>query len=524
MRIFIKNKHAFILTILLIGVSFFSLTGCKKFLDTKPSDFISPEAYYNTKEQLNYSLAGVYDIMGSQPLYANRYIARMGLEADEGNYSADKNNLVVGPQVYNISSSDPDVADFWNALYDGINRANVLIKNVNKNPQIADSIRKQVYGEALFLRAYYYFILVQNFGGVPLRLEPTVDMSKLDMPRSSAKEVYEKIITDMTEAEGLVLPVRKIGYAGRVSKSAVRGILARVCLYMAGYPVNDVSKYQEARNWAKKVIDDPEAAHNLLSDFKQVFINYSQDKYDVSESIWEVEFWGNRAAPYNETGVNGGWNGIASQDILLGVSYGWIRVNGNLYSAFDKNDVRRNWSCFDSTYKADGKAVKTPSVWNYCAGKYRRTYEQVLPKAQNQTPINWPLLRFSDVLLMYSEAENEINKGPTADALLAINRVRQRAYAPLLAVGGSYQSFRDTIVKERSLELCYEGLRKPDLIRWGIFLPKMKAELDIMKAQIANLTTKHLAFENVQEKNLLFPIPFKELSLNGAIEQNPLWK
>lgn len=90
----------------------------------------------------------------------------------------------------------------------------------------------------------------------------------------------------------------------------MRGILARVCLYMAGEPVNDITKYKDARYWCKKVMEDTEFKHELNPDYRQVFINLAQDKYDTKESIWEVEFWGNLSDAYGETGVIGGMNGI----------------------------------------------------------------------------------------------------------------------------------------------------------------------------------------------------------------------
>ena len=163
------------------------------------------------------------------------------------------------------------------------------------------------------MRAYYYFILVEHWGDVPLILSPTVDLKVLEKSAESLLEkVYEQIIGDMDLAEDLVQSATGAGFGGRVTKSAVRGILARVCLRMAGNPLNDESRYAEARSWAKKVIrDDTESGHRLHPDYSQVFINYAQDKYDIKESIWEVEFWGNAQNSYRETGRVGAWCGFA---------------------------------------------------------------------------------------------------------------------------------------------------------------------------------------------------------------------
>src|SRR5690606_26166267 len=114
--------------------------------------------------------------------------------------------------------------------------------------------RAVIKGETLFLRAYYYFLLVSYWGDVPLLLEPTSSVAQTDNPRTPSKEVYEQIIQDMTEAEALVKRVQDVSNAGQINKSAVRGILARVCLYMAGAPLKDTSKYELAAYWAKKIM------------------------------------------------------------------------------------------------------------------------------------------------------------------------------------------------------------------------------------------------------------------------------
>src|SRR5690606_14675269 len=135
------------------------------------------------------------------------------------------------------------------------------------------------------------FLLVQYFGDVPLKITPTESVIEVDIARTSIKEVYDQVLNDLKASEPLVPGIAELGYGGAVNKSAVRGLLARVCLAMAGEPLNDVAKYQEARDWAKKIMDDTEAGHDLNPSYPQIFMNYAQDKYDIKESIFEVEFW-----------------------------------------------------------------------------------------------------------------------------------------------------------------------------------------------------------------------------------------
>lgn len=596
-----------------------TLGSCKKFLKTEPSDVILPKNHYNTVEKLNSSLNGVYDILGSGSLYGTAYPSRIGMEADEGAYK--DNSLLVGPQVYDFASGDNYVTNFWKVLYEGIGRANTLLANLNNNDDIAKATRNQIEGETLFLRSYYYFLLVQNFGDIPLMLDQVTDPNNTKKAQSPAKVVYEQIIADMIKAEALVAPIKKIGNAGRVSKSAVRGILARVCLYMAGKPVGDVSKYAEASYWAKMVIDDAEAGHELNPNYADVFTKLARDEYDIKESIWEVEFWGNTTGAYREIGTLGAWLGIPSSNTtIIGNAYGFISANGTLWKKYPdittlvSNDIRREWNIASFSYNSDG--VKTPITsttpasvfWTRYPGKYRRELEVVMPRANQQTPINYPLLRFSDVLLMYAEAENEMNSVPPQLAIDYVNKVRQRGYglgkvikaitvtnagtdytSPKITINGSggatanisaattgvkgisivltsrgfgyttaptititgatgsgataiatlsnindanltapktatQKDFREAIQDERSRELCFEGLRKPDLIRWGIFVPTMKLVLDDMNKELTgNSLFKTLAFKNVLPKHVLFPIPAHDMNLNNDLVQNPGW-
>jgi hypothetical protein len=519
------------LLLLTVGLA---LTACNKVLDTTPTDFLSPVTYYKTEKQLNFALAAVYDVMGDAGFYKQIYTARMGNEADEGFYA--RNTVVAGVQVYNFSPTDNDVQNLWKSLYDGINRANVLLASIPSATEVADDIKNVIKGEALFLRAYYYFLLVQHWGGVPLITQPTTSANETDVARSSIRDVYAQILTDMEEAETLVLPAGTVGHGGRINKSAVRGLLARVCLFMAGEPLRDISKYEMARTWAKKIMDDAASAHALNPDYSQVFINYAQDKYDIKESIWEVEFWGNNTNAYNETGCVGAWNGIQSTDQTIGVAYGFINATSKLFNSYAAADLRRDWAIAPFSYSGTTKVMKanTPAsaLWTRNIGKFRREYELLTPKSNNATPQNMPLLRYADVLLMFAEADNEVNHGPTQEAYNAINLVRKRAFGKLLPnapnpneydlSGMDHESFFQEIIKERSRELCFELLRKQDLIRWGIFVPTMKG-IENLIALEASGQYYALTFRNVSDKHLLFPIPAREMALNKSLVQNNNW-
>lgn len=412
-------------------------SSCKKFLETTPLSNNTPDTFYGTEKQIMSALAGVYDRLSRSQTYGDQMLGRMGLDADEAYFN---NTAVEGVAVYNVSASDVNIANNFTFWYDGINRANALLENLNKATMTEEN-RNAVKGEALFLRAYYHFMLVLYWGDIPLMTKTVKSANENFAIRTPAKEVYAQIIADMTEAETLVKTAREIGFGGRINKSAVRGVLARVCLQMAGAPVNDVSKYKDAREWALKVMmPDPKDGfqHSLNPSYQNVFINYCQDRYDIGESIWEAEFQGNSTDGFQETGRVGSNNGIvySGTDPNYGFSYGYLNATARLWYLFDNptsllsTDERRDWSI--APYTTTGTPVietafTIDQIYQRTSGKWRRELELVSPKTNNWGPINFPLLRFSDVLLMFAEAENKVS-GPTAAAIEAVNRVRRRAY------------------------------------------------------------------------------------------------
>lgn len=508
-------------------------TACDNFLDTEPTDFLSPVNYYETEEQLNYALNGVYDILGQNALYGSYLISANGEEADEGFYA--KKSVISGVQVCNTSISDNQVLYLWQALYTGISRANFLLENINK-PEMPDSSRNIIKGQALFLRAYYYFLLVENWGEVPLILAPVKSSEGNNVSRSSSTLVYEQIVSDMQQADSLVQDISDIGYGGRISKSAVRGVLARVYLNWAGYPLHDESKYAEARKWALKVMNDSKAKHSLNPDFSQVFINYSQDKYDIKESIWEVEFWSDGTGLYKEYGRVGCNNGIITTNETVGYAYGYINANARLYRLYNEKDsLRRDWAVAPYKYNNSTGAriyFTADQLYNRNCGKWRREYELVTPKIKSGTPQNFPLLRYSDVLLMFAEADNSVNNGPTTEAYMAVNQVRRRGWGKLLSGATNIQEadleigldkfqFLKEIQNERSRELCFECLRKKDLIRWGLFVETLKqSAVEITAEASSGLKYGALAGNNVSTRDLLLPIPDYERGINIALTQN----
>ena len=507
-------------------------TGCKKFLDKKPVSTLSPVNYYTDSSDVATALAGVYNILALETMWGGQIEIRHNASTDESWFSYT--NFTTGPFWYNYTTSDPYVLNMWTSLYSGIERANTLLANLD-GAGMDSTAKSRVKGETLFLRGFYYFTLAQYFGDVPLKLTPSTSVNNVNLARTPVKEVYAQVLKDMQTAEGLVQTSDINNNTERISRSTVEGILARVCLTMAGQPVNDVSKFADAAAWAQKVVSS--GLHSLDTSFKQIYINECQDIDDWKECIWETGQWGNNNDANRIGGRIGNENGVkcsSSTPATVGYAYGFISGTWKLFYLYGAGDVRRDWAIGNYTLSATG--VKTTlgasTIYPRNCAKWRREYELDLPMNKNYTPTNFPMLRYADVLLMLAEAENEVN-GPDAAAYDAINQVRRRGHdvaihtlnaAVDLKPGLGKDDFRDSLQDERARELCFEGLRKPDLIRWGLFLPAMQAQtVEIQTHASSTYQYAAQAAARVGPRYLLYPIPSSEISLNKLMTQNPGW-
>ncbi len=440
----------FLILAIIAAVSVLSLQSCKKLLETKPTDFLSPDEFFSGKENLKAALTGVYSTLKNNALYGDNYQHLITGTTDELVYATSGNV----PKIpwYNATSADPQVASVWATLYTGIDRANVVLANLNTPADITAVEKRHIEGEATFLRAYYYFMLTQWYGDVPLRLKPTESPEETNMPFTSSKAVYDWVIDEMVKAEGLLNDQKAttFDYTERVTQTAVQAVLARVCLYAAGEPINDTRRYADAAKWAREVINS--GLHKLNPDYTQVFKLQCKDQYDATykESIWEVGFYVNSGAP-DQSSPGQVRVGIPTSSDVAGKSDGRLYVYPRLYRTYESfafttatnaaadasPDQRRDWCV--APFKYSGGDETTPPAQNAIAynlyytrypGKWRRSEENA-PRVATQSPTNYPIVRYADVLLMLAEAENELNDGPTPEAINLVNQVRGRAYGKL---------------------------------------------------------------------------------------------
>jgi hypothetical protein len=521
--------------LLLIILSVALLSSCNKFLDTKPVDSITPDTYYKTQEDLNRALAAVYDRLGDRRTYGSALYGYLAF-SDEFYLKSQ----LTGYMSNTIDASMLELNRCWEALYVGIERANMLLDHLD-GALVSDSSKNEVKGQTLFLRAFYYFNLVDNWGAVPLKLTSTKSPTEPPLPRASVADIYAQIVKDLKDAEGLARDITYYGYNGRISKTAVQAMLARVYLTMAGYPLQDEAKYADAKTYAEKVITSN--LHALNPSFSQIFINLAQDKYDIKECLWEIEYYGNNQGIVREGGYVGSWMGLYCPNIDTGFAYDYVHATRKLYDAYEAGDLRRDWTIAPYRFNPSGtggnlvKVTRTnwgpTEIYERSAGKYRREYELVRPRDQDFTTINFPMIRYSDVLLMFAEAENEIN-GPTAAAYDAINKVRRRGFGKAVEVadptadlpaGLAQVDFSEAVRAERFRELSYEGIRKHDLLRWGNYVLTMQQMVTAYQTNMpATLSPAAIGqASRITSRSVLFPIPNSEIAVNPNLSQNPGW-
>lgn len=434
-----KNYFIFILIVSL------SSTSCKKVLETEPG-FPTTTNFFRNKQEIDLAINGIYDpLFSGYPFYQEGLNERarhayLGTDESTSNQRVSNNDY---PTHYNSTSASSYVRGWWGIFYGGIERANVFLENLDKNTSLSKTEKDAYIGEVKFLRAHYLFLATQWFGDIPLRTSATKSLADAQVAFTKSKEIYDYVIAEMTEAEKLLATktADKVSFNERVTQTVVQGMLARVCLFAAGAPVNDTKRYTEASQWAQKVIAS--GLHKLTPDYQQVFINHSSNIYDNvnRETMWQISsITGLVDATLREQWVPR--VGISATSGLLATVSGWERTNPRAYYTYAEGDLRRDWNIAPFWYGTSSVTTPNPmtyfvaadSKWNREPGKWKRYYEPITTSATLTSSQCFPLLRYSDVLLMFAEAEGVVN-GPTAIGTIAgitpvdaINLVRRRGY------------------------------------------------------------------------------------------------
>ncbi len=512
-------------TLITAGVLLLTLGACKKFLDQKPITEASAEVVFKDVASTYKALAGAYSRMVGDAGYGIRLSLYYTVDNDEmqgptGAADNDRRDIA----RYSATSGNAQITNPFNQLFQGIEYANHCITNIPKMDMYnngSDQEKKQLqrmYGEALALRAQYYFEAIRNWGDLPAHFQPAADLALINPfpSRTNRDSLYDKILADLATAEDLVPWKNELTSIGdpvdeRITKGTVKGLRARIALFRGGYSLRQtggmqrssdyLNFYQVTREECLEIMNSGQ--HNLNPSFRALWKD-QVCAHAVADPDGELMFQASAA----------GLNAVA--DTKLGY-YNGPRVNnfGNssvnplpsFFYLFDSTDQRREVTV--TTYFTNTNGTRTgQAITNLTDGKYRRdwiTNPSFAPTdAIQYFGLKWQILRYADVLLMYAEAENELN-GPTASAYNAINMVRRRGFGkPIntpdatvdIPAGLSKADFFKYIVRERSLELAGEGVRKYDLIRWnllGTAITESRANMNRMATVTAMVNPTYMA-------------------------------
>ena len=500
------------------------LSSCKKeFLTLYPEGNLNEGNFYKSTQDFQQAVNGAY-----VPL---RDVANVAYFMDENRSdnthydynSKDRGNALLENLVDFLDDANhPTILTRYQADYNGISRTNVILDRMAAvDFTIADVDKNQIMGEAKALRAHYYFDLVKNYGGVPLHLHEVKISSDAFLPRSTSEEVYTQIILDFTNAITL-LPVPTFGAAqtGRVTKGMATTELAAVYLHR--------KEFDKAIPLLQNVT---QMGYSLYPTYRDVF--NPANKNGNKEIIFDVQYQSGTTGQQSNFIYR--FTPITTNTInILGVSFnntigGWNVPTDNLVNSYETGDKRLDASIgiIEGTLDANTNFIPTRVVSsvNYTAPPgviakrfIRKYYFPPYPALNQNTDQNWPLYRYSDVLLMFAECLNETGKG--GDALPYLNQVRSRAFG---AGNGQITvtdliSLRIIIAKERRIELGFENKRWQDLIRTGQALSVMNAYGVDLKTKFGYLLPQSY---NVIQSRLLYAIPLREIQLNSKLVQNP---
>lgn len=482
-------------TILIIIFTAFFTSSCKKFLESKPVSQISADNFYKTEADFTQALIGAYAAF-AQVYQGNGYYALLtDLRSDnttELTPGGDGNDAKMNIDEFKETIDNEHITAFWRDSYALIARANSIISSID-NSSVSETLKKQFAGEAKVLRALSYFNLVRLYGGVPLVKEPVSDIdASYKVGRATADTVYAQIVTDLTYAESALPVSYDDANTGRATIGVAESLLGNVYLTQ--------KKYAEAVAEFKKVIDLN--VYELLPVYADLFKAGMQGN---KEAIWQAQYKNGTA--YLGSNLPNHFAPTGSEGITIpsGGAYGFNQPTEDIANAYAAGDVRRN-NIADG-YTRDGAFV---------AARYIRGYvERETGSGYLDSGADWYVLRFADILLMYAEALNEVNNGPTADAYTFVNMVRKRAgLTPLENL--SYDSFKTAIYTEERLESPFEGHRWFNLLRTGKALEVMNSKV----SQGAGSPTVGISAP-IKEYQLLYPVPSIVVSTSSpAITQN----
>jgi hypothetical protein len=476
------------------------------YLVTTDPTRIGSELFYKDKTQVEQALNGIYGQL--QGITNNAYLFQ---EFNSDNTTLDMNPLDRGGaagweafEFSTVNSGNGEISNLWNTYYNALYNINFALEKLAASPAIEDAAKAELEGQLKFLRAYYYYHLVNYFGDVVL---VTSTLAKPDeafnLVRSPQAEVLAQVEKDLKEAAAGLPASYPAAQKGRVTKGAALTLLGK--LYLSK------KQYAEAITTLQQVLP---LGYSLLPNYAD---NFNPANKNGPESIFEVQYQGG-----NDLGEQSNFMYVFAPRLSAGVVTGYASVapsgrnipTNDLIAAYEAGDVRKDISLKEGYTNAAGVWVPIPYI-----NKYHHAHT-----IAGRTDNNWPVLRYADVLLMLAEALNE-QSGPTEEAFGYLNQVRLRA--KLQEVSGlSKDAFRDKVAQERRVELAFENHRWFDLKRtktpaelaqfMNVYAAKEKARPTVDRGGVAFNALDYI----YEAHEYVLPIPAPQILINDKLTQN----
>lgn len=482
-----------------------SFVSCDDYLATESASSFTEETVFSSLDFAQKSVLGAYEGLCDINMY-DYFLPYYKYDHDIGFCNRTLNGGQVNISHYAATEGANYLKQVWDILYKTIEKANICIDNLPVSPlwegEYADKARC-LYGEAVTLRAYLYYELISQWGDVPFKIKSSQSGDEFNLPKTDRDEIYEYLVQDLKDVEEYVPWMTST--TERITKAFVKGLRARIALAYAGYSLrNGTLETRRGRHWedyykianqeCKEIIES--GKHSLNPDFKNIFTALHAYKMDLSykEVLFDVAF--GRLYSGRICHVTGMFFAANSK---YGASNPQFNVPPTYFYSFDTKDTRRNVSVELYDYRGAGANLdiqqhtgSVPHSFRPC--KWRRSWlNPTISTSTAYSGVNFPMMRYSDILLMYAETENQMN-GPTSSAKEALSLVRQRAFAEEMwtekvtnyinSVSASKESFFNAIVDERAWEFGGEMLRKADLVRWNLLgekLNQMKEDVQKLK-------------------------------------------
>lgn len=477
----------------LIAACLLLLVSCKKFLTSDSPSRFSEEYVFGSESDAKKSVNMVYALF-NQDAFTSRVSTLFAGNTDVevgASVGASPDGARRDLWSFEATPSNADLLTVWNNAYSAINKANECefgLTTISLASQPANTTYLNLLGEVKALRAYWYMLLMHHWGDVPFSIKPSRAGDNFYVPRTGRDSILTYLIKDLISIEPKMQWADQLDYGiERINREFVIGLIARLALIRGGYWLRTdmtmqrekdyTEYYQIANTYCKKLV---ELKPRALPDFASVFLNENKYIKPVnSDILYEVAY----GPGYGDVGWVMGvgvTNGTSAHS--FGSTTVSMFVTATYYHSFDTTDLRLPATCSIISYN-DTLAQIPTGPGSIAINKWNRLLvpTPLGPASTKGTSINWPLMRYSDVLLMLAESENELN-GPNGVAKDALRKVRQRAFpvslwndkveAYINGIGGK-DGFFNAIINERGWELGGEMLRKFDLVRWNLYSKKI---------------------------------------------------